>query len=175
MHLLLHKVEVLVDRLVPWVLIALLAAIVGELFFSSQYEALHTIADYIDWLVLIVFSADLSFKYNRVRNLKRFVRSHWLEIIATLPLFLIFRIFEIFRISEVVERGQIVAHEASAAGKLEREVSLITKEVTRAGKLSRTARMIRFLRIGSRFPRFLKAIPFYEQPTYEHHPHEKKR
>ena len=173
MHIWLHKIEVLVDKLIAPVLAALLIVIIGELFFSHQFEWYKHYADLFDGFVILIFAADLGFKYSRVRKLPTFLKNNWLEIIATIPFFLVFRLLEIFRFTEFVERGQAIAHEALAAEKVEREAAVIVKEAARAGEVSRTARMLNTFRALSRFPRFIRAMPFFEKPTGKHHWHEK--
>ncbi len=185
MHIALHKIEVVVDRLIPPILAALLIVIVGEIFFSHQFEWYKHYADFFDGFVILLFATDLSFKYSRVRKLPAFFKKYWLEIIATIPFFLIFRLLEFFRVSDVLETTQAFAHEGAVAGKLEKEVELIAKEATRAGEVSRTTRMIntfraigrfpRFISALSRSPRFLNALHFFEKPTGQHHWHEKIR
>ena len=184
MHAALHKIEVIVDRLIPPLLAALLVVIVGELFFSHQFEWYKHYADLFDSFVILVFAADLGFKYSRIRKLPTFAKKYWLEIIATIPFFLIFRLLEFFRVSDVLEAGQAFAHEGAAAeklvqegaaaGKIEREAALIAKEAVRAGEVSRTARMLNTFRAIGRFPRFINALHFWEKPTGKHHWHEKK-
>ena len=120
MHIWLHKIEVLVDKLIAPVLAALLIVIIGELFFSHQFEWYKHYADLFDGFVILIFAADLGFKYSRVRKLPTFLKNNWLEIIATIPFFLVFRLLEIFRFTEFVESGQAIAHEALAAEKVER-------------------------------------------------------
>ncbi len=189
MRLWLHKVEKLVDRIIPPLLLLLLIIIIADLFFAKQFEPYHRYVDYFDAVLIAVFVADLAFKFHRVRRIKRFVRTYWIELIATIPFFLIFRFTEFLGLNELLEQGQRFAHEAGELGKLEREGAAIAKEVGRAGQLereaaaivneagkaSRTARVLRSFRIIARFPRFLKVLPFHEKPTGNHHWHEKRR
>ncbi len=186
MRLWLHKVEMLVDRAIPPLLLLLLAIIIGELFFSEKLERYQHYVDYFDIFLISLFAVDLAFKFHRVRKIKRFVRTYWIEIIATIPFFLIFRFTEFLGLNELLEQGQRFAHEASEVEKLEREGSAIVKEagklerettaiVKEAGKASRIARVMRSFRVFSRFPRFLKVLPFHERPTGRHHWYEKKR
>ena len=174
MHIALHKIEVVVDKLIPAVLAALLIVIVGELFFSHQFEWYKHYADFFDGFVVLVFAVDLSFKYSRIRKLPTFAKRYWLEIIATIPFFLIFRLLEFFKLSDILETGQAFAHEGVVAEKIEREAALIAKEAARAGEVSRTARMLNTFRAIGRFPRFINALHFWEKPTGKHHWHEKK-
>ena len=175
MHIWLHKIEVLVDKLIAPVLAALLIVIVGELFFSHQFEWYKHYADLFDGFVILVFAADLGFKYSRIRKIPAFVRKYWLEIIATIPFFLVFRLLEFFRFTEFVEKGQALAHESIVAGKVEEEAAIIVKEAARAGEASRTARVLNTFRALGRFPRMIRAVHFFEKPTGRHHWHEKRK
>ena len=169
MHLWLHRLEKLIDSMIAPLLIGLLVVIAGELFLGEHFEAYSTYADYFDILIISIFFIDLSFKFYRVRKIPKFIRKYWMEIIAVIPFFLIFRFTEFFGFQELLERGQTVAHEAPEAQKLEKGTVNIIREAGRAG---RTAKLIRTFRIVSRFPRFLKVLPFFEKPTGKHHPHE---
>ncbi len=171
MRLWLHKVEKLVDSVIPPLLLLLLVIIIGELFFAEKFEHYKNYIEYFDISLISLFAVDLGFKFHRVRKIKKFVRTYWIEIIATIPFFLVFRFVEFFGVEGLVEQGQRFAHEASELEKLEREGGAIVKE---AGKASRTARIIRSFRIFARFPRFLKVLPFHEKPTGRHHWYEKK-
>lgn len=171
MRLWLHKVEKLVDRAIPPLLLLLLAIIIGELFFREELASYQHYIDYFDVFLISIFAVDLAFKFHRVRKIKRFVRTYWIEIIATIPFFLIFRFVEFFGFEGLLEQGQRFAHEAGELEKLEKEGGAIIKE---AGKASRTARVLRSFRIIARFPRFLKALPFHEKPTGRHHWYERK-
>lgn len=173
MHIWLHKIEVLVDRLIPPLLAALLIVIVGELFFSHQFEWYRHYADWFDGLVIAVFAIDLGFKYSRVRKMPTFLKKYWLEILATIPFFLAFRFMELLKATEFIEKGQSIAHEGLAAAKIEKEAVVVVREAARAGEVTRTARMISMVRT-LRFSRLLKAIPFFEKPTGKHHWHEKR-
>jgi hypothetical protein len=172
MQIWLHKLEVFIDKVIPPLLVLLLFLILGELFFHERLMPILAYTDYFDGLIVSVFAIDLAFKFHRVRKVPKFVRKYWLEIIATIPFFLIFRITEFFGLQEIVERSQIIAHEAPEISRLERETSAIVKE---AGKIGRTARFLRTMRIVARFPRFLQAVPFFEKPTGRHHWYENKR
>ena len=174
MHIALHKIEVLVDRLIPPILAALLIVVVGEIFFTHQFELYKRYADWFDGFVVLVFAVDLWFKYSRIRKLHQFVKKYWMEIFATIPFFLIFRVLEFFKISDLIQTGQAFAHEQSVAQKIEQEAVAIAKEVSKTREITRTARMLDIFRIIGRVPRFLKATPFFEKPTGRHYLHEKR-
>ncbi len=166
MRLWLHKVEKLVDRIIPPLLLLLLAVIIGELFFAEEFEPYGRQVEYFDIFLISLFAVDLGFKFHRVRKIRKFVRTYWIEIIATIPFFLVFRFIEFFRFEGLVEQGQRFAHEAGEVEKLEREGAAIAKEA---------GRVLRSFRIIARFPRFLKVLPFHEKPTGRHHWYEKRR
>ncbi len=174
MRIWLHKIEVFIDRLLAPLMAAFLVVIVGELFFTHQFEFYKHYADWFDGFVVLILAVDLWFKYTRVRKLPTFVKKYWLQIIATIPFFVAFRILEALRVIEVLQKGEAFAEEAFASSKIEREAAILIKEVTNQ-EVTRTAHMINTFRALSRFPRLFKVIPFFEKPTGKHHWHEKKR
>ena len=169
MHIWLQKIEVIVDRLIPPILAVLLIVIVGELFFPDQFPEYKLYADIFDGFVILIFAIDLGFKYSRVRKLPAFLRKYWLEVIATLPFFLVFRLLELFKIPDFIEKGQLLAHEAPVMEEVEKEAQAVAKEAARIGESSRTIRMINTFRPLGRFPRFIKALHFFERPTGHQH------
>lgn len=179
-----HKIEVFVDKAIPYMLVLLLAIIVLELFFEEfvKHNHLHPYLAASDYLVISVFVADLVFKWIRIRNVPKFIKKCWLDIIAVFPFFLFFRAFEAIAGALAIEAGETVAtvqkvlHESVEVEKEGVKVlEVIEKEGTKASRLTRSARFSRFIRIVTRIPRFLKVIPFYAKPTGGHHPHEKKK
>lgn len=166
-----HNIEKRVDELIPPLLVLLLLAIIAEFFFAEQTHPYALYFDMLDGIIVLVFLIDLAFKYQRVRYIPKFVRKYWLEILAIFPFFLAFRFVELFRISELLEGSQQVLHEGVV---VEKEAAAITREAAKIGKITRTERMLRYVRIFGRTPRFLRAIPFFEKPTGKHHPNEGK-
>src|SRR3989338_8127300 len=100
MHQMLHRLEKLIDWLIAPALLILLALILLELAFPQA----HVFVEWFDFAVISIFASDLAFKYNHVRSVPKFFRRYWLEIIATLPFFLVFRMIEFMGISEILEK-----------------------------------------------------------------------
>lgn len=154
----LHKIEIAIDKLIPFLLIILLFIIIGEFWFHDIIAKYRTIADGLDLFIIFVFVLDLIFKYNRIKNFPKFLRASWLDIIAIFPFFLIFRIIEgvagVFEAGEIVTRTQKVVHVGielePEVGKALKEGEVIAKEI------SRTERFSRFLRPLTRGVRFFK-------------------
>ena len=83
------KAEKFVDWLITPAVIILTVLVFGELLFGfDKYEPWITIADLI---VVAIFVADLFFKWQRVHDVKKFVKLYWLEILAVFPFYLLFR------------------------------------------------------------------------------------
>jgi len=147
----LHNIEVLTDKSIPFLLLILLFVIIGEFAFHEFMLKYKTIVQILDWAIIFVFVADLIFKYNRMRNLPKFLMASWLEILAVFPFFLVFRFFEgllgLFGIGETVTRTQQIVHVIEGS---EKEITTIIKEG------GRTEGLIRFLRPISRSIRFFK-------------------
>ena len=165
-----HFLEKLIDKLVWFAIVALFFIIIIELFFHDFADTYHTAILILDYFVIGIFVTDLIFKYIRIRNIKKFLRSSWLDIIAIFPFFVFFRFLEPFifltGISGEIKEIQLIFHESLEISK---ETSKIVKEAEAAGKLSRARYLTGIFRSIGRAPRFLKAVAFYEQPTGKHH------
>ena len=157
----LHKIEVIVDKSIPYTLVILLFLIIGEIFYAHQIEPYSFFVSVADNLIILIFVIDLTFKYMRTKYFPDFFRKHWLEIIAVLPASLFIRVTERFIPVSTFEIGQSILHEAT---EIKREEKLIAMEVEKVGQISRTRYFLRFVRPLARFPRFVKAFSFYEKP-----------
>lgn len=185
MKIWLHKAEKIIDLLIPYCLIILIIILVMEIGFRNFVEEqnLRIPIDVADYFIIFIFIIDLIFKYVRVRNIPKFFRKYWLEIIAVFPFFLIFRLAELAfgfsEISEGIKTAQSITHSTT---EIEKEVALLRggekmlKEGEVVVKLERSTRLSRYVKPLARIPRFLKKVPemlhFYEKPSGEHHPHE---
>ena len=159
----LKKIEHIVDILIPYLLLLLAIVIAIELFFPILVIKYYTLIEVIDGSIILFFIVDLSFKYKRAKNVKDFIKRYWLEIIAVLPFYLVFRLFErTFELFGILgtKEAQQVAH---IGVELEREGKLV-KVAEETKFISRTERFSRFIRPILRLPRFLKATEFYEKP-----------
>ncbi len=134
-----QKIERAVDNAVPYALVILFVAIVVEFVYADQVAPYSFYFNLIDWAVILFFVLDLSFKFRKVPKLKDFMRKYWLDIIATIPFFIVFRFFQ----------GLAVAFEVFSRGGL---------EVTR-----HMAIFVRFLRPLARFPRFARMLKHLEK------------
>ena len=169
----LHKIELIVDKSIPYSLILLFFLIIGQIFFGHEIEPYHTFVSIIDGIIIFIFILDLIFKYARIKKFPKFFRKYWMEIIAVFPAFLVLRVIEEFiTIANLGETVQASFHEVVG---IEKEGKILMKEAerTRLG-VSRIKYFNRFIRPIARLPRFLKAFSFYEKPTGKHHPYEKK-
>ena len=166
MHPLLKKLEHLTDRIIPYLLI-LLAIVLGvEFFFKEIAEKHYNLVLSADIIIIVFFSIDLIFKFNRVRKIKLFLKKYWLDIIAVFPFFLLFRVveevFAIFRISTELGEGQKFFHIGLETEKLAKEEKALRElaELQKETELTRTRLFARFFRL----PRLTKVFPFYEKP-----------
>ena len=151
------QVEIVVDKSIPYLLALLAFVLTIEFFFREVAKEHHTLILFIDGFIISVFIIDLLFKYQHMHTFMPFLRKYWLEILAVLPFFLVFRIIEEFgllrrAVSETTHTTQALLHLGSG---VERE----------AAALSRSQQLQEFIRPFLRLPRFLKATSFYEAPT----------
>lgn len=191
-----HNIERIVDKLIPLLLIILLLIIVLEFAYHEKAQKYYLHIEIIDYFIIFVFLIDLAFKYNRIKNMKIFLKESWIEIIAVFPFFLVFRLFEgllgLLGISETTAQAQKIAH---VGVEIEKEIGSRLKEgariaeetakISRAERLSRfirpIARSIRFFKLKDKHIRkeakeelkegeeFVKAAIFYEKPGISHH------
>ena len=165
----LEKLERFVDRVIPYLIVLLIGVVIIDVFFHDTSITYATPLFILDSVIVGFFVVDLIFKYRRVRNIPRFLRLYWLDIMAVLPFFLILRLFEeVLLLSEtstsvlrnLFHTGLILEEEAAAgseASKIAKTSEILAKE----GRLALLSDVLKPLR---RIPRFLKAFSFYEHP-----------
>ncbi len=164
----LFRIELAIDRLLPYLIIAMLFIVIGDIFYAEQVERYASAVNAFDAFVIIMFIMDLSFKYTRVSGAKEFLKLYWLDIIAVLPIFLFVRVIEesLLLSEEAIARTQRALH---TGVELEKESILVALESERAAKLARLNFVTRFIKPISRVPRLMKAFTFYEKPTHTRH------
>jgi len=147
-------VERLVSRLIPFSLILLLLIIIGEFFFTDLVEPYKTEVEILDTAIIIIFAADLYFKYMHVRNFGKFVRANWLEIIAIFPFYYFFRsVQETLLFVTGMREMQGIMHETLGIGGY---VGRVLSELENFARLGRSETFLRLLRPAARAPRFAK-------------------
>jgi len=165
-----HKLELIIDKLIPPCLVLLLGIIIIDIFYMDFAHDHYFWILITDSFIVLVFLIDLIFKYIRIKNVPLFLRRYWIDILAVFPFYLLFRgvelILAFMPVSESMKSVQMMLHEGL---EIEKEGSKIVKE---AGKAGRFQRLARFIRPIVRAPRFLKIIPYFEKPTGRHHHYE---
>ncbi len=178
-----HKVEHFIDKTIPYLVLVLLVIIIISFFFHETALRYHIQIEKIDMLVVAVFIADLVFKFIRVRKIKKFIRLYWIDILAVFPFYLVVRLVEevylVFRLSETVQETQPLIHiwtevASKEAGMMEKETGKLVREAENFGKFTRSGFAVRFMKPITRIPRMLRILPYYEQTTGHHHPHDPK-
>ena len=162
----LEKIEVFVDKVIPYLIILLLGILIIDLFYQDTAEKYHTPLYAADIIIIGFFILDLAFKYNRVRDVPLFVRKYWLDILAVFPFFLLLRVFEesllisersALTLRNLLHAGLIVEEDISSAEKAAKVSEILAKE----GRVALFAEKLAPLR---RMPRLLKAFDFFEKP-----------
>lgn len=150
------KVEWFFDKMIVPALFLILAIVVADLFFTEfkyEYERYFL---YADLLVIGTFLGDLSFKFRRAASWKGFLKREWMEIIAIMPFFWIFRLVEsIVRIGELVQE---ILHLIARGGRFMRLAAVFNISV------SRHERFADFLERIVDIERFEEAVYFYRHP-----------
>jgi hypothetical protein len=162
------KVEHFVDKSIPYLLILLLVIVFVDIFYTDiahKYEA--TILT-IDIIIVCFFVVDLIFKYLRVQNIPKFLRTYWLDILAIFPFFLLLRVFE--EVLLVSEASAATVRNLFHAGLVLEEDVLVTEKVVKTSELiAKEGRVAVFLRSFAklqRMPRLLKALSYFEHPKH---------
>ena len=167
----LKKLELFVDKFIPYLLVLLIFVIVLELFFHDIAETYRYHINLLDGFIVLVFLLDLYFKYQQTKNVPKFVRKYWLEILAVFPFYLIFRFIEttlgFLEVSGILKQGQNILHSSLEVGK---EVEVIGREAVEAERLEkigiRASSISRTFKTVSRTPRLIEATRFYEKPKF---------
>ena len=167
----LHKVEVIVDKSIPYLVLILLILIIGDFTNYKLITENENITVLIDYFIVIIFIIDLSFKYYRIKNAKLFIKKYWLDIIAVFPFFLMFRLVDeviiFFNLGSEIVRSQEILHTGVEIGRISKELSeeqKVLRELEEATKLERTAKIAEIIRPAERAPRVMGAFEFYEKP-----------
>ncbi len=121
-----------------------------------------------DGIIVLFFLVDLTFKWLHVKDALRFVKLYWLDLIAVMPFYLIFRVYSrtlaFVLTAEELAAAQQLAHEAVLVREAEmlKEAKVIAREeqlLKEAKPLIRWIRSIsRMFRVGSRYPDTKKAM-----------------
>ncbi len=144
----LEAVERVVDRAVPYVLALLTLLIILE--FTRVASAYHDFFVRMDIFIVAFFVIDLCFKWYHTREVLKFIRLYWIDILAVFPFYAVFRLY--FAVTELFAAGesvQKVLHETV----LLRETKLL-RESEYAAKLAKEGR---FVRVIARSLRILRA------------------
>ena len=168
-----EKIELITEKLIPWMLLLLIVILVFEFGFRDFVHDYHLDPWLLggDYLVIFVFCVDLWFKYIRIHPFKRFLIKSWLDILVVFPFVIFFRLIERFigalAASDILKTIQLGLHTVI---EVEKETVKVVQEAEKLGKLQsfqnflRGARFTRFVRIFARMPRFAKAFLVYYNP-----------
>lgn len=151
-----ERIHDITDNLVGPALVVILFVILFEIFLPDLAHRYHTAILVADYAAITVFVIDLSFKFKRASEWENFLRNYWLEIIAIMPGFIVFRILDtFFVITRSAELSQDAIHLATRSERL----AALT-----GGELSRVARLERVSLGLARTPRLAKAVDFFKPP-----------
>lgn len=147
------------DKLIVPALLVLIVIVVADVFFTDfkyQYESYFL---YADLAVLFVFVGDLSFKFKRARSWGSFLRREWLEIIAVMPFFWIFRLLEnVIRLGEL---AQEILHLVARGGRFVRLFAALKINIARHERFRSFVEKITGVKISE------KTAKFYSHPEDE--------
>jgi len=82
--------ERFVEKSIPFLLVAIVVMLIFE--FAANLAPFQAYIDAFDFIVILFFALDLYYKRTHCNSWTYFVKNYWLEILATIPFFWIFRI-----------------------------------------------------------------------------------
>lgn len=158
-----EKIEHYNSKLIAPSIVALLIIIVMELFVHPENHTVKIIIEVMDYLVLAVFIIDLAFLAAKAKSVTFFFKNYWLDIVAIIPIALIFTVFSYFYrtflLAERVVVSQQIMHET-----LEAKKGLTF--------LSRTERFSKYIKIGARLVKVIAKS--HALRNIRHHTHKRK-
>jgi|SRR3989344_4018375 len=166
-----ETIEKIIDMSIPILVIILGIIILLELTVDvKKYEQYFK---YVDFIIVLFFSADLYFKWLRTKKVKVFIRLYWIDILAVFPFYLIFRVYLFFtEFVKTAEQAQKALHEFI----LIRETKLVEESFKEAEILAKTGRAERLLKLAQRFVRIsVGRFYFTRSLLLKHHGEVRKR
>lgn len=158
------KIEHAIDTSVPYLLVALLIITSIDLFYAEMAEQYAFQIELIDEIIISMFIIDLAFKYRRAKSVPEFVKSNWIDIIAVIPFYMMFRLVDEFILtSELVKESQQTIHIVEG---VEKEAASAARDAKEVKTVARSEKMLREVRILSRTPKLAKAVSFFENPKH---------
>jgi len=147
LHPILEKIERFVDLAIPIMLVILTVLIILE--FTRYADLYHNYLLIVDYIIVTFFVIDLAFKWNRIRDFKKFVGLYWIDIIAVFPFYLVFRTFYLIR--------EIIVLSEEAPKYLHELVLLRETKFLRELEYAKFMKEARFVRVAARFLRIVRA------------------
>lgn len=150
------NLEKFFDRMIVPALLVLIVIVVADVFFTDYKYVYEQQFFYADLFVIFVFVGDLSFKFKHAKSTKKFFRHEWLEILAVIPFFWVFRLIEsVARVGELVQE---IVHLVTRGGRIARLFAALGLAGTRENRFKQ------FLNKIFRSDRFEKAASFFRHP-----------
>lgn len=155
------QLEKITNRLVPFLVLGLLVILLldNPFWILVDLHRYETLLALFDATVLFFFVIDLIYKWQHTQEWKLFIRLYWLDVLAVMPIYLLFRSYtELARIfrggEEITETAQKVAHETV----LLRESRLIEEARMIEAQIIKEARIAsRSIKIVQRMLHLLKS------------------
>jgi len=152
--------ERFVDRVLPWLVLVLLAIILGELSkdlnvyewvwlskVSEFFDANRLWVEIIDRIIILFFVIDLYFNFFKKRTVWSFIKTSFLDILAVAPLGLLVSFARIEETQQAIHLSKISSTEAIL--KEERMLSKIAS-------LAKVQRVLRLNRLSQLVPKSIK-------------------
>ncbi len=140
----LGKIELFIEKMIPFLVIILLLIILAEFgesiahLFEKMFhlsEEHHTAIIILDYVIIGFFAVDLYFAFFKKATLWRFIKAHFIDIIAIIPVTVFLRAYlAASAIFDSIEAGQKITHVISDVPKVIEATKDIEK-IARAEKI----------------------------------------
>ena len=88
------RIENFVHYSVPFFLVVLFVSITIEFLYPDIVGPYTLYLRIFDGFIVALFATDLTFIYRRSQSFQQFVTKNWIDILATIPFFIVFRFFQ---------------------------------------------------------------------------------
>ncbi|MBT3814681.1 hypothetical protein HOE37_02615 [Candidatus Woesearchaeota archaeon] len=163
-----EKVEHWNAKLIPAAIVGLLIIIVLEVigYFNESVhhfvELYHTPIVALDYFIIVIFVIDLIFLAIKAKTWKFFFKSYWLDIVAVVPLVIVFTIVSrVWRVAATAGKytiSQAILHESLEARK-------------GISALSRSQKIAKYIRLAARSLRIVTKSRLFTKVTHHVHRH----
>lgn len=148
-------------KCIPYAIVVLLFVIVVELFYKDFAEHYSLYIHILDNLVLLIFIIDLVFLAIHARSVKFFFQRYWLDILAVIPVGLMFTVVNSIYRAVIISTSEIVVGQGLLHESIEARKGIEA--------LSKSEKVTKEVRVMTRGVRAITKSRFFQELKFRHH------